>query len=113
MSNLNSYFSELNTQSDNSFKMVDKRLLKLSKKLTIKSEFIKNLNTIVVEKNRNIPAILLDNEGNVKSMSAAFEHVFPKEAIECDIEVAQQQIREHPLRYQEYELKFNKLPDDL
>ncbi|CAL6068062.1 Hypothetical_protein [Hexamita inflata] len=112
MSNLNSYFSELNTQSDNSFKMVDKRLLKLSKKLTIKSEFIKNLNTIVVEKNRNIPAILLDNEGNVKSMSAAFEHVFPKKAIEYDIEVAQQQ-REHPLRYQEYELKFNKPPDDL
>ncbi|CAL6068098.1 Hypothetical_protein [Hexamita inflata] len=107
MNSLNSYISQLETMSDHSFKNAGKHLSKVTKKLSVKSELLKSLNSTTIDKNRSIPVQLLDKEGNVKSMSAAFEFVFPQESVEyATLEL------DNVSKYQEYELKFGDLPED-
>ncbi|CAL5994996.1 Hypothetical_protein [Hexamita inflata] len=108
MNDMNAFINKLQTKSQTDLKAVDKKLQKISSKLRQKSELTQNLNATKLDKNRSIPIMLLDDDRNVKSFSAAFDYLFPGQKFDDE-----EQVHVNPLRYQEYELEFDDLPADL
>ncbi|CAL6081191.1 Hypothetical_protein [Hexamita inflata] len=105
MSDVNMYLYNLKTDLSQNFKKLEKRMDKLQKKLEVKSEFRTNLNSTKLIKNKHVPSELLDDEGNVKSMSKAFDFVFP--------EFYEKEPKQKRIQFEEYEFNFTEIPEYL
>ncbi|CAL5995028.1 Hypothetical_protein [Hexamita inflata] len=104
MNGLYSYYNNMTLHTNATIKSLEKKFDYLNKKLEVRQEQTFNLNSTKIQKNKSVPSQLLDNNGDIKSMSAAYSLLFPKEEIE-DIE-------KNLNPYVDYELKFGDLPSD-
>ncbi|CAL6005729.1 Hypothetical_protein [Hexamita inflata] len=104
-------YSSFSEKSERSISSIENKLNNASRKIKNSQDIKRQLSSIKISTNKFVPAEFLNEEGEIKSIDAAFRYQFPDikfEDVDEDIELQCQ--KQH--KYEDYTLSFTDLPEE-